>query len=110
MKKIIILLILTANCKQSQEFYHGYVYYNNKPVSNVFIKEDVLNSSKNTKTDSTGFFKLQKKPSHLSNLIFTKDGFKTDTIKTVWSQHGEKIRYTFLNTKFDTLVLRTSFK
>jgi len=102
--------MLTATCKQSREFYHGYVYYNNKPVSNVLIKEDVLNSTKNTETDSTGFFKLPKDPNSVSSLIFIKERFKVDTVKTVWSQHGEKLKYTFLNKKFDTLVLKPSFK
>ncbi len=103
MKQLILFIILLYSCKPSQEFYDGYVYYDKKPVGNVMVKENRIDKNINTKTDSTGYFILPKNSNSLSDLVFIKDGVNIDTVKTVWTQHGEKIKYTFLNKKKDTL-------
>lgn len=101
----LVLILLIFACKSSRSFYHGYVYNSNGPLNNVQVKEDMGNSN-STFTDSTGYFKLNKNTYLLNNLVFIKEGFKIDTIKTVWSQHGERLEYMFLNKKEDTIYLK----
>ncbi|MCD8418796.1 hypothetical protein J2Q11_13770 [Tenacibaculum finnmarkense genomovar finnmarkense] len=106
MKNLFILALLLLNgCKTKPLLYQGYVYYDNQPLVNVVVKKEHKNQDL-TKTDSTGYFKIKKTPNSLTSLIFIKEGFKIDTVPSVWSQHGEKINYTFLNKKFDTIRLR----
>ncbi len=105
-KKIaIVVLLIFASCKSKSNFYQGFAFYNNKPVSNVVIKEENA-TAKSVKTDNKGYFKLIKDPCCISKLIFIKEGFKTDTIRTIYPQNGERIQYRFLNKKNDTLFLK----
>ena len=104
MKTAIFLgLLLLIGCNTEPLFYQGYVYYGNKPLENVTVKKEYINET--TKTDSSGYFKLNKDPDFLTKLIFIKEKFEVDTVRTIWSSGGEKISYTFLNEDFDTLRL-----
>lgn len=107
MKAIAIGIIsfIFISCSTKPAFYKGYVYYDNKPLKNVTVKK-MYDDESFTKTDSTGYFILQKRPNTLRSLIFEKKGFITDTIPSVWTQHGEKVKYTFLNKYSDTIILR----
>ena len=109
MKKIVIVSILLAlcfSCNNQATYYHGYVLDDEmKPIYNVKVIED-SGAPLSTITDSTGYFRLYKNPDWLSNLIFLKEGYVTDTIRTVWTQSGEIIEYTFLNQKADTVRLK----
>lgn len=97
---------MLSSCGTKPKFYRGYVFYNKKPLVNVTIKKDNGKHHDSVRTDLTGFFKLPKEPNSIRSLIFTKKGFVTDTIPSVWTQHGEKIYYTFLNKSPDTIFLR----
>lgn len=109
MKKLnllfLFLILGVFGCKTTPRFYRGYVYHNNRPLFNVLVKADNPNFLEKTTTDSLGFFKLSKSPNSLVSLIFIKEKFKSDTIPSVWSQHGEKIKYTFLNKELDTIKM-----
>ena len=108
MKKTVISCLLLAlySCNDQPKYYHGYVLDRKmKPISNVKVIEN-NKIPLSTITDSTGYFRLNKNPDWLSNLIFLKEGYITDTVRTVWSKHGEKIEYTFLNQNADTVLLR----
>lgn len=103
------LLILCFSCKsKKQNFYHGYVYNGNKnkPLQNVFVRESFKSNFLSTKTDSSGYFKIINNSESIGELIFSCDGFKTDTIGTVWTQHGESLKYLFLNKVTDTVFLK----
>ena len=108
---LLILILLINSCVKKNSFYWGYVYHNNKPVVNVVVKQQNERTNNKAKTDSTGFFKLSKEPNSIGSLIFEKLGFISDTIPSIWIQHGEKVKYTFLNKLPDTIILRkdTSF-
>lgn len=99
-----VSLLIINSCITKPKFYRGYVFYDKKPLANVIVKKENCNNL--TLTDSTGFFKLPKKSNSIRSLIFTKNGFVTDTIPSVWTQHGEKVNYTFLNKTLDTIILR----
>ena len=107
MRNVILLILIASSligCKTKPLFYQGYVYHDNQPQENVTVITDD-NNQDYTKTDVTGYFKLNKMPNTLTDLIFNKEGFRIDTIPSVWSQHGEKIKYNFINKKMDTIQL-----
>lgn len=108
MKKIITytyLFILILSCNKKQTYYHGLILDENQiPISNVTIKEN--NGLQSTISNKDGYFKLYRNPDIIYNLIFSKKGYQTEKIKTVWSQSGETVEYTFLNIKTDTIVLK----
>lgn len=93
---------------EKQTFYYGYVYdiIDKKPLKNVLVKTSIVINPRFIKTDSTGYFKLHKQDELINDLIFIEDNYKTDTIPTVWSQHGEKLEYHFLNEIPDTVYLK----
>ncbi|MCF6349918.1 MAG: hypothetical protein L3J23_02670 [Flavobacteriaceae bacterium] len=68
-------------------------------MSNVLIKE-IFENPQSTTSDKKGYFKLNKSPNVISDLIFLKKGYIEDTISTVWSQYGETQRNTFYEQNF----------
>lgn len=103
---LISLMICLFSCEESPKHYHGIIVDQNlKPLSNVKIKLE-NNPIVFTSSNKDGFFKLKKDPDLLSNLIFSKKGYKIDTVKTVWIQSGEQEEYIFLNKEVDTIVLK----
>lgn len=107
-KSSLLLLLGMLGCSGRQDFYHGYVYdvNNLKPLPGVLVKEDLFEGSKSTYTDKTGYFKIPNHRQPYSNLIFSIKGYRTDTMLTIWSQHGEKLNYSFINKNTDTVFLR----
>jgi hypothetical protein len=104
----IFLTLVNFSCKsKKQNFYHGFVYNINdkKPIKNVLVKENFKENFLTEKTDSLGYFKIINNTGSIGELIFICDNFKTDTIPTIWSQHGEKLKYLFLNKIPDTIFL-----
>jgi len=100
----LLLVFLIIGCKSKQSFYHGYVFHGISPLEGVEVKDD-LRIQKSVFTDSIGYFKLVKDKDIVSNLIFMKKGYVTDTVKTVWIQSGERGMKRFLNKDADTLYL-----
>ncbi len=104
-KYLLIISIIFSSCESKIEFYHGYVFdKNNKPIQNVKVREFSENNFY-TYTDRLGYFKLKKNPNFSSDLIFTKNLYKSDTIKTTLLRYdGNKLL--FMNDELDTLILR----
>lgn len=102
---ILAFLILGISCSVAPKYYQGYIYSTKKtPISNIKICEQGTN--KCSKTDDFGFFKIEKNKNSINNLVVYNNNSPIDTIKTIWSQHGEKINYSFLeNNKKDTLFI-----
>lgn len=102
-KYLFVSLFILLNCQSVRYHYHGKVTdENNVPLKDVFVTLEYFEN--NTKTDKKGYFKLKRCSNSLGNLIFNKEGYKTDTIPTVWSQHGEALQYNFIEK--DTTVIR----
>lgn len=97
------ILFTFFSCKSVNNYYHGRVLdETNKPIENVVVTEDTF--EKKTRTNKMGYFKLSRNPDGLGNLLFFKEGYKADTIPSVWSQHGEIILYNFIEK--DTTIVR----
>ncbi len=98
-----VLMFLMVSCKTKQDYYHGIIFdEHQKPLSGVIVTDSI----QFTISDEKGCFRLNKNPNLISNLTFSKEGFKTTTIKTVGTQSGEFVKYRFLNKVMDTLVLK----
>ena len=100
----VLIFVLLSCGQKTNDFYQGVVLdENNIPLENVTVFEEYVEEN-STKTDNKGYFKLNRTPSRLERLVFEKEGYKTDTIPAVWSQHGEQVSYQFI--KNDTTVVR----
>lgn len=87
---LLVLILISYQCSKLKDNYSGFIFdENGKPLTGVLIRACESSGSK-TFTDSSGFFKLKKSGDFFCDLILTKKGYQTDTIKTVWIQHGEK--------------------
>lgn len=111
MKKIALLIVITVfvlSCKSKINYYEGYICnMDKKPLSKVKVcKMHKLNEY--SITDEKGFFRINKALNFIDDLIVFYDEKPIDTIRTVWSQHGEKIIYSFLEGKNDTLFIDIS--
>lgn len=103
----IIIFFLLAGCKPSVNYYQGYIFDEDKrPIPNATISLKSDEDKYYVQSDSLGYFKMVITPFYYDHLIIEKIGYKTDTVKTVWMQSGEKLRYCFLNTTNDTLFLQ----
>lgn len=101
---ICICVTIIANSCSMPRNYQGYVYSSyKKPIQNVKVCEK--NTSNCTTTDINGFFVLKKDKQSITDLIIFLDEKPLDTLKTVWSQHGEKLNYSFMEGKNDTLFI-----
>ncbi len=85
MKKLIIIgvvCIAMLSCNKVNNYYAGYIADGQgQPIRNVLVREYTLNG-RSTFTDEKGFFKLDRDPSIICNLIFEKEGYEGDTIRT----------------------------
>ncbi|MDA3613402.1 carboxypeptidase-like regulatory domain-containing protein [Polluticaenibacter yanchengensis] len=98
------LLIALTSCKTANNFYQGKVTdQNNQPLEDVIVIEEDR-AENQTKTDKTGYFKLNRNPDWIGRLVFIKEGYTTDTIPAVSRQAGESIAYNFIQK--DTTIVR----
>ncbi|WP_437918647.1 hypothetical protein [Sphingobacterium sp. LRF_L2] len=85
-----------CSCHSSPLYYYGQVLdENNTPIESVYISK--LYDDIGVVTDKRGYFKMDRSADRLDDLIFSKEGYITDTIPSVWRQNGEAIRYNFIN-------------
>ena len=102
---LFILFFFGIGCKTVNECYQGYVYdCSHRPVEKASVTEN-LAKKKITFTDKAGYFKLLRSKGIVADMIIEKEGYITDTIKTVWSHAGESLDYTFLTKKKDTVKI-----
>lgn len=102
-KYLFIFLFIFLNCNSENDYYFGRVLdENNNPIKNAIVTVDIFEEK--TKTNNKGYFKLKRNSGWLGNLIFQKEGYLTDTIPIVWSQHGETLNYNFIEN--DTTIVK----
>ncbi|KQT15026.1 hypothetical protein ASG31_15600 [Chryseobacterium sp. Leaf404] len=100
----IFLIFFLNSCNSVPKFYEGLIFSREKkPLANIKVCE--INTNKCTYTDNKGYFKLEKEKSSINDLIVYSGNKPVDTIKTFWNQHGEKMNYSFVEGKKDTLFI-----
>ncbi|MCW3161417.1 hypothetical protein [Chryseobacterium oryctis] len=103
--KYLGAIILLWSCSASKN-YEGYIFNNQKkPVKNIKVCEQYTTNC--ITTNDKGFFILKKDNTSIRNLVVFSNNKPIDTIRTVWSQHGEKINYSFIEGKKDALFLKS---
>ena len=112
MKKYILLslFVIISSCggNSSFKYYEGHIYdENKKPLPNIRVCRGYKLTTCTT-TDANGYFKLNKKPTSVSKLIIFYKEQPIDTIRTVWAQAGERLVYSFVEGKKDTLFIDMS--
>ena len=112
MKKYILLslFVIISSCggNSSFKYYEGHIYdENKKPLPNIRVCRGYKLTTC-TMTDANGYFKLNKKPTSVSKLIIFYKEQPIDTIRTVWAQAGERLMYSFVEGKKDTLFIDMS--
>lgn len=95
----LFIIFIFLSCSKKDKF-KGYVCYKKQPLSDVLVKE--IYNDKITKTNSLGYFEL-KNSSSSSHLIFSKEGYKTDTIDLI---RLHPISMLFLRKQTDTLFMK----
>lgn len=93
------LIIVSCGGSKLQDHYAGFVVDEaGEPISGVLIREN-LPAGNNDTTNSVGYFEIKRTDNILPDLIFSKKGYRTDTVQMVWLMHGEKEMYSDLITK-----------
>jgi len=112
MKKILFLTLafLLFCCKNRKiNFYEGHIYdENNKPLPNIKVCKMYHTPTDCTMTDANGYFKINKDPTSIPDLIVFYKEQPIDTMRTLWTQAGERIMYSFVEGKNDTLFIDMS--
>lgn len=93
------LIIVSCTGTKLRDHYSGFVVDDTgAPIAGVSVREDRDEGHSHT-TDSAGFFKIERPGKSVSDLIFSKNGYRTDTVDMVWTMHGEKLAYSGFVTK-----------
>lgn len=92
---LIYIITLSCNIYNKKEFYTGYVYDfdTEKPLQNVKVIE--LESNHETTTNEKGYFSMKKLENVSSSLIFEKEGYRKDTIRSIQIQNSEQQQEVF---------------
>ncbi|MFC3161066.1 hypothetical protein SAMN05443633_101141 [Chryseobacterium arachidis] len=97
-------IFFLISCVATPDYYEGYIFTKEKkPLPNIKVCE--INKNNCTITDNKGFFKMKKTKSSINDLAISYKNKPLDTIKTVWSNHGERISYSFVEGKKDTIFI-----
>ena len=100
------IIICTLGCGVNRpQYIHGYVYEydKNRAIENVKVSF-LFTPDTYIYTDSMGFFRF-KFENFYPDLIFEKEGFRTDTIPTLWIFRNRSIARSFVNKYPDTIRL-----
>lgn len=90
---LFILIITSCNGSKPKSYYSGSVVdESGMPIAGVLIREGFPDGNNDT-TDNAGCFNFKRSDSGLHSLIFSKKGYRTDTVEMVWLMHGEKEVY-----------------
>jgi len=113
MKKYILLslFVIISSCggNSSFKYYEGHIYdTNKKPLPNIKVCKMYHTPTDCTMTDANGYFKINKDPTSVSKLIVFYKEQPIDTIITRWAQGGERLVYSFVEGKNDTLFIDMS--
>ena len=91
--------VLSCQNSKVRDCYAGFVVDEmGMPISGVSITRDGLIAENRDTTDLKGYFSIKRTDNFLFDLIFSKKGYQTDTVRMVWLMHGEKEMYSDLVT------------
>ena len=95
-----------SSCESRISEYEGYIYHGKVPLDSVFIKENTKDSPNSTITNRDGYFKFKKSTKgFVPDLIFVKEGYKTDTVVLTRGLNLQGPYHLFLREESDTLKM-----
>ncbi|GAA0871114.1 hypothetical protein GCM10009117_02590 [Gangjinia marincola] len=99
-------MIYTCSPKKVK-YFHGYVYSENYiPLEGLKITNQ-YDLSIGTYTDEKGYFRITKGDNFKGRFLYVYlDANKIDSIQVSGVQGGEKINYSFVNGRMDTLFIK----
>ena len=104
---VLFSLLCSVQCKPKINFYHGHIYSkDNEPIKNLTIYER-YDKSKFSRTDAKGYFKINVKVNHIKGVLMVESSKSKllDSIQVIGTQGGERLMYSFVEGKNDTLFL-----
>ena len=112
MKKYILLslFVIISSCggNSDSRYYEGHIYdTNKKPLPNIKVCRG-YKLTVCTMTDANGYFKLNMRPTFITDLIVFYKEQPIDTIRPVSTYAGERLTYNFVEGKNDTLFIDMS--
>ncbi|WP_162903118.1 carboxypeptidase-like regulatory domain-containing protein [Taibaiella koreensis] len=104
---LLAALLLPVACKSISRFSQGRVIdEEGRPLTGVRVKE--MHGMPSATTDRNGYFRLDKAPDRIDDLVFEKEGYRNDTIPSVFTHSGESIDYNFQGKDTTVVILRKS--
>jgi len=113
MKKYILLslFVIISSCggNSSFKYYEGHIYdENKKPLPDIKVCKMYHTPTDCTMTDANGYFKINKDPTSIPDLIVFYKEQPIDTIMTLSPAYVERVTYNFVEGKKDTLFIDMS--
>jgi hypothetical protein len=110
MKTVIVFLCLLtiAGCAETvRDYYSGIVTdESGRPVQDALVKEEGPMAYPHEQlTDKNGYFKFERTRGVLPNIIISKVGYVSDTIRLVYSMHGERLEHSPMISADSTLLI-----
>lgn len=101
------MLNIVACSQKANVYYSGVVVDDSgTPIEHALVREFIADSSSTRQfTDSNGYFEFKRSESLLPDMIISKDGFISDTIRLVYSIHGEYVEYSPMITKDSSIFI-----
>ncbi|MET4083695.1 hypothetical protein ABIB40_003667 [Pedobacter sp. UYP30] len=110
MKAIVCVFFYLCICSCNKAGYYGYVYDFDKkaPIDSVIVYDRY--SGKKALTNQKGYFKIGKIPNVSATLIFSKENYQNDTVRSIKIQSGEMMEEKFKGEKIYLFSLKSAFK
>ncbi|NTE03480.1 carboxypeptidase-like regulatory domain-containing protein [Agrobacterium tumefaciens] len=107
---IYILMYVLCICSCSKSNYYGYVYDFDKKEPLEGVKVYDMYNKKAGKTDEKGYFQLHRTKNSSSILIFQKEHYRSDTIRSINIQSGELMEEKFKGEKIYLFKANSAFR
>ncbi len=102
-----IAVVYLIQCKSNINYYQGFIYdMNNNPVINLKVYEK-HNKENYSLTNKKGYFKIYTKRNNIKRFLYVKlnESRIIDSIQITGIQGGERIKYSFIEGRKDTLFI-----
>ncbi|CAA0159531.1 conserved hypothetical protein [Tenacibaculum maritimum] len=113
MKNIVLIFALMTftQCKTGINYYQGHIFsVNNNPIKGLKVYEK-YNYKNYSVTNKEGYFRINITKNNIERYLIIEDKNEIiDSIQVIGIQGGERIKYSFIQGKRDTLFLNIDKK